>query len=97
MNIQVNGLLMQVNDLITVPEIELQTPPNSVVSRSWTVNNKMTQEQKVVTPRASAEAREDYLEMIGELIQNEGLCICLGYRREDECIKAERYFDHKET
>jgi len=32
----------------------------------------MTQEQKVVTPRASAEAREDYLEMIAELFQTKG-------------------------
>jgi Mn-dependent DtxR family transcriptional regulator len=32
----------------------------------------MTQEQKAVTPRTSAEAREDYLEMISELIQTKG-------------------------
>lgn len=32
----------------------------------------MTQEQKVVTPRASAEAREDYLEMISELMRTKG-------------------------
>lgn len=32
----------------------------------------MTQEQKSVTPRASAEAREDYLELIGELFQTKG-------------------------
>jgi Mn-dependent DtxR family transcriptional regulator len=32
----------------------------------------MTQEQKIVTPRASAEAREDYLEMISELIREKG-------------------------
>ncbi|MGI0079373.1 MAG: metal-dependent transcriptional regulator [Nitrososphaerales archaeon] len=32
----------------------------------------MTQEQKIVTPRASAEAREDYLEMISQLIQTKG-------------------------
>ncbi len=32
----------------------------------------MTQEQKVVTPRAPAEAREDYLEMISELMRTKG-------------------------
>jgi Mn-dependent DtxR family transcriptional regulator len=32
----------------------------------------MTQEQKIVTPRGSAEAREDYLEMIGDLIKTKG-------------------------
>jgi len=32
----------------------------------------MTEAQKIVTPRASAEAREDYLEMISELIQEKG-------------------------
>src|ERR1700730_15644042 len=33
---------------------------------------KMTQDQKVITPRAPAEATEDYLEMINELIQTKG-------------------------
>lgn|SRR5487761_66213 len=32
----------------------------------------MTQEQKIVTPRTPAEAREDYLEMISELIRAKG-------------------------
>jgi len=32
----------------------------------------MTQEQKVVTPRAPEEATEDYIEMISELIQTKG-------------------------
>lgn len=32
----------------------------------------MTQEQKPVTPRAPAEATEDYIEMISDLIQSKG-------------------------
>src|ERR1700730_14693205 len=32
----------------------------------------MTQDQKVITPRAPAEATEDYLEMISELMQTKG-------------------------
>jgi len=44
----------------------------TTIFKKLKVKNQMTREQKVVTPRAPAEAREDYLEMISELIQTKG-------------------------